>query len=148
MGELSHLPGGNAFAISLDETRMRQFKQALPLLKERAKTLNDLVDGAHFIVARRPLILDEAAAKLLDRDAMMVLARLVPVLAEIEPWSAETTESAIKSFADVEGLKLGKIAQPLRAALTGRATSPGIFDLLGILGREECLARIGDQIRI
>jgi glutamyl-tRNA synthetase len=73
---------------------------------------------------------------------------LVPFLAGIEPWSAETTEKAVKSFADAEGLKLGKIAQPLRAALTGRATSPGIFDVLGILGREECLARIGDQIRV
>jgi len=148
MAELPHLPGGDAFALSLDETRKQQFKQALPLLKERAKTLNDLLDGAHFIVAERPIVLDEAAAKLLDSDAMMILVRLYPLLAEIKPWSAETTENAVKSFAEAEGLKLGKIAQPLRAALTGRAKSPGIFEVLGILGREECLARIGDQIRV
>jgi glutamyl-tRNA synthetase len=148
MAELPHLPGGDAFAVSLDETRSGRLVQVLPLLKERAKTLNDLLDGAHFIVAERPLILDEAATRLLDKDAVMLLARLAPVLSEIEPWSAEATETAIKSFAEAQGLKLGKIAQPLRAVLTGRTTSPGIFEVLAILGREESLARIGDQIRL
>jgi glutamyl-tRNA synthetase len=148
MAELPHLPGGDAFAISLDETRSRLLKQALPLLQARARTLKDLVDGAHFIVAERPLILDEAAAKLLDKDAAMVLARLVPILSDTEPWSAEATERAVKSFVEAEGMKLGEIAQPLRAVLTGRTTSPGIFDVLAILGREESLARIGDQIRL
>jgi glutamyl-tRNA synthetase len=148
MAELPHLPGGDAFAVSLDETRGGRLVQVLPLLKERAKTLNDLLDGAHFIVAERPLILDEAATRLLDKDAVMLLARLAPVLSEIEPWSAEATETAIKSFAEAQGLKLGKIAQPLRAVLTGRTTSPGIFEVLAILGREESLARIGDQIRL
>jgi glutamyl-tRNA synthetase len=148
MAELPHLPGGDAFAVSLDETRSGRLVQVLPLLKERAKTLNDLLDGAHFIVAERPLILDEAATRLLDKDAVMLLARLAPVLSEIEPWSAEATETAIKSFAEAQGLKLGTIAQPLRAVLTGRTTSPGIFEVLAILGREESLARIGDQIRL
>ena len=88
---------------------------------------------------------DEAAAKLLDRDARTLLANILPVLMSVDEWSAATTEPAVKSFAEAQGTKLGKIAQPLRAALTGRKTSPGIFEVLAILGREESLARIGDQ---
>jgi glutamyl-tRNA synthetase len=148
IAELPHLPGGDAFAVALDNTRRRRLKLALPLLKERARTLNDLIESGYFIVAERPLVLDEAASKLLDKDAVMVLARLVPALSGIDVWTAEGVENAIKSFAEAEHLKLGKIAQPLRAVLTGRTTSPGIFEVLAILGREECLARIGDQIRI
>jgi len=148
LAELEHLPGGEAFEVLLDEPRRGRLKHALPLLKERAKTLNDLIDGAYFIVAERPLVLDAAAAKLLDRDAAMLMAKLVPVLEEIETWSVESTEAAVKFFAQAEGLKLGKIAQPLRAALTGKAASPGIFEVLAILGREESIARIGDQIRL
>lgn len=148
MAELEYLPGGEAFDARLDPLRCDRLRQVLPLLKERAKTLNDLVDGAHFIVAERPIALDEAAKKILDPEATMALARLVPVLDKIENWSVESTETAIKSFAQAEGLKLGKIAQPLRAVLTGRTTSPGIFEVLAILGREECIARIGDQIRL
>ncbi len=61
------------------------------------------------------------------------------------PWSAETTEAAVRAFAETNNLKLGAVAQPLRVALTGRTTSPGIFDVLAVLGRQECLARLGDQ---
>ncbi|KPK26152.1 MAG: glutamyl-tRNA synthetase [Betaproteobacteria bacterium SG8_40] len=148
MTELPHLPGGDAFEIRLTPSHRDQLRRALPLLKERAKTLKDLLDGANFIVAERPLELDAAAMKLMDGDAMMLLSRLVPALSSVEPWSADTIEPAIKSFAEAEQLKLGKIAQPLRAALTGRTTSPGIFDVLAILGRDESLARLGDQIRL
>jgi len=148
MAELPHLAGGDAFAVRLDEAHGARLLQALPLLKERAKTLQDLIEGAYFVVAERPLILDQAATALLDKDAAMLLAQLVPVLADIAPWSTEAAEAAIKAFAETEGVKLGKIAQPLRAVLTGKATSPGIFDVLAILGREESLARIGDQIRL
>jgi glutamyl-tRNA synthetase len=66
-------------------------------------------------------------------------------LAAVSPWSAETTEAAMRNFAEQNNLKLGAVAQPLRAALTGRTTSPGIFEVLAVLGREECLARLGDQ---
>ncbi|MDP4032332.1 MAG: glutamate--tRNA ligase, partial [Pseudorhodobacter sp.] len=119
---------------------------AMPVLKERAKTLVELWDGARFIVARRPLALDEKARKLLDGDGRAVLAAILPLLAGIEPWSAAHLEEQVKAFAEKQGLGLGKIAQPLRAALTGRAASPGIFDVLAVLGREESLARIGDQV--
>lgn len=148
IAELAHLPGGDAFEVRLDAARREQLKLALPLLKERAKTLNDLVDGAHFIIAERPLMLEDAAKALLDLDATLLLGRLIPVLKAVEEWSAGSIESAVKSFTESERLKLGKIAQPLRAVLTGRTRSPGIFDVLAILGREESLARISDQVRL
>lgn len=143
--EIPHLNNGKAFTDRLNDERRPQFVRAISLLQERSKTLCDLIDSAQFIVAERPLALDDAAEKILDPDARAVLARILPVLTGVEEWSAATTEKAVKSFAEAEGIKLGKIAQPLRAALTGRKTSPGIFDVLAILGREESLARIGDQ---
>jgi glutamyl-tRNA synthetase len=143
---LRFLPGGDAFSEKLDDHRREQLRQALPLLKERAKTLLDLIDGAGFIVADRPLAMDEAATALLAKDgARDALAALLPVL-EAEPdWSAAALEAAVKAHAASAGVKLGAIAQPLRAALTGRAASPGIFDVLAILGRDESIARIRDQ---
>jgi len=142
---LPHLAGGSDFAAKLDGDRKRKFREALPLLKERAKTLVDLVDGAAFIVAERPLAIDKPAAALLNEDSRGLLGRLLPALAEITDWTAPATEAAVKSFAEAEGVKLGAVAQPLRAALTGRAASPGIFEVLAVLGREESLARIGDR---
>jgi len=119
---------------------------AMPGLKERAKTLVELADGAQFLFAKRPLALDEKAAALLDADARAVIAGLLPLLETIGDWSAATTESVVRAYAEGAGLKLGKAAQPLRAALTGRSTSPGVFDVLAVLGREESLARLRDQI--
>ncbi len=141
---LPHLPDGPAFAAKLAR-HGAAVKAALPLLKERAKTLNDLIAGAHFIVAERPLAVDAAAAALLDADARQLLSRLRPVLEALADWSVAATEGAVKTFAAEHDLKLGKVAQPLRAALTGRAASPGIFEVLVILGRAESLARIADQ---
>jgi glutamyl-tRNA synthetase len=123
-------------------------RQALPFLKDRAKTLVDLIEGAAFIVAERPLVPDEAAAPLLDKDgARAALAEVLPVLRDARDWSAPALEAVVKAYAASAGMKLGAIAQPLRAALTGRAASPGIFDVLAILGRDESLARIADQAR-
>jgi glutamyl-tRNA synthetase len=141
---LPHLAGGKEFAGRLDAVRRSRFRAALPLLKERARTLVDLIDGATFLVAERPLAPDKAAAQLLTPDARKLLGRLVPALAALGEWTAEATETAVKSFAEAEAIKLGVIAQPLRAALTGRAASPGIFEVLAVLGRDESLARIAD----
>jgi len=143
---LPFLPGGEAFAAQLTEQRRLQLRAALPHLKERAKTLNDLVAGAAFIFAERPLKLDEAAAALLDPPARSLLADVHAVLGAASEWHHVNLEAALKEFVTGKGLKLGKVAQPLRAALTGKATSPGIFDVLAILGRDESLARIADQI--
>ncbi|SHG03325.1 glutamyl-tRNA synthetase [Kaistia soli DSM 19436] len=141
---LPHLPGGSVMAELLDQAKIAQLAMALPGLKERAKTLVELKDGAAFIFAIRPLVPDEKAAAILDADARALLGRLHELLSETA-WTIEATEAAVKAFAEAEGLKLGKVAQPLRAALTGRSTSPGIFDVLMTLGREESLGRIADQ---
>ena len=142
---LPYLDGGDAFAAALDETKRAQLRAALPGLKARAKTLNELLDGASFLFARRPLALDDKAAQLLSQDARARLAALSPKLAAIPDWTAAAAENVVRDLSVELGVKLGDLAQPLRAALTGRATSPGIFDVLEILGRDESLARIADQ---
>jgi glutamyl-tRNA synthetase len=142
---LPHLPQGEAFAAKLNDTRRGQLRASMPLLKDRAKTLPDLIDRAAFIVAERPLDIDAAAAALLTDEARGVLKKLIPALSAVTTWSTAETEAAVKDFAARNDFKLGAVAQPLRAALTGRAASPGIFDVLSILGREESLARIADQ---
>jgi glutamyl-tRNA synthetase len=118
---------------------------AMAGLKERAKTLVELAAGARFIVAERPLVLDDSAVGLLTAEARNLLGDLSADLKMVEPWSAETTEQAVRAFAERKGLKLGNVAQPLRAALTGRTTSPPIFDVLAVLGKSESLGRLQDQ---
>jgi glutamyl-tRNA synthetase len=142
---LPYLPGGEAMLARLDDAKQAQLRSALPGLKERAKTLVELKDGAAFLFSERPLSLDEKAAAILDADARTLLKSLHDVLSGVNDWTIEATENAVKAFAEAQGLKLGKVAQPLRAALTGRSTSPGIFDVLVVLGREEALGRIADQ---
>jgi len=143
---LPHLPNGEALAAKLDGKAKAQLLQAMPGLKERAKTLVELADSAWFIVADRPLTLDEKAAAILDADAKAILKAVLPGLQALGDWSAANAEQVVRVHAEQAGLKLGKVAQPLRAALTGRSTSPGVFDVLAVLGRDESLARISDQI--
>ena len=118
--------------------------RAMPGLKVRAKSVNELAEGAQFLFAARPLDMDEKAAALLEGGAPDLLAAVHAKLSELDAWSAEATEQAVREVAEGQGAKLGQVAQPLRAALTGRATSPGIFDVLALLGRDESLARIAD----
>jgi glutamyl-tRNA synthetase len=118
---------------------------AMPELKARAHTVNELADGAHFLFAERPLQMDEAAAAL-TADAREILRSAHDALVALAKWDAPSLEAAIREVAENGGVKLGKLAQPLRAALTGRTTSPGIFDVLVLLGRNESLARISDQM--
>jgi glutamyl-tRNA synthetase len=120
--------------------------KAMPELKARAHTLNELADGARFLFVGRPLEMDEAAAALLTSGAGDLLHSTFDKLSALAEWDAPALEAAIREVAEGRGLKLGKLAQPLRAALTGRTTSPGIFDVLALLGREESLARIADQM--
>ncbi len=142
---LPHVAGGPAIAEKLTPRAREQFLAAMPSLKERAKTLLELIDGAQFLFAGRPLPLDEKAGALLTPDARMILRDIAGGLAAVEPWTAEEIERAIRTFAETKGLKLGAAAQPLRAALTGRTTSPGIFEVMVLLGKSESLARIADQ---
>lgn len=128
-----------------DEAKQKMLAEAMPGLKERAKTLVELIDSAYYILADRPLELDQKASKLLDEDARKHLARLTESFRDASQWTSELLEQKARAYAEEQGLKLGKVAQPLRAALTGRAISPGVFDVLVTLGREESLARLSDQ---
>jgi glutamyl-tRNA synthetase len=116
---------------------------AMPGLKERAKTLVELLDSAYYLYAKVPLDFDAKAAALLDEAARGRLASMRQRLAELPGWDAAGLEAAVRAYAEEAGIKLGQIAQPLRAALTGRTTSPGLFDVMAVLGRDECLARLG-----
>ncbi len=123
----------------------KQLLAAMPGLKERAKTLLDLVEGARYIYSGRPLALDDRAAGLLTAEARSLLGEISDELRQVEPWTVEATEQAVRAFAERRGIKLGGVAQPLRAALTGRTTSPPIFDVLAVLGKNESLSRLQDQ---
>jgi glutamyl-tRNA synthetase len=142
---LPHRPDGGAIAAKMTPHLREQWLAAMPSLKERAKTLVDLIDGAHFLLADRPIPLDERATGLLTPEARALLQDVGADLGRVEPWTAEATEQAVRTFAERRGAKLGSVAQPLRAALTGRTTSPGIFEVLIVLGKAESLARIADQ---
>jgi len=118
---------------------------AMPGLKERAKTLVELLDSAYYLYAARPLQLDEKAAALLA-DGRPRLAGIAERLEAVSDWTAQSVEAVVRAHADAIGAKLGQVAQPLRAALTGRATSPGLFDVMAVLGKDETLLRIRDQV--
>jgi glutamyl-tRNA synthetase len=141
---LPEIEGGPAFAAQLDGDLRSRLLALMPALKGRAKTLVELFHSAAFLVADRPLSMDEKAAALLDAEARRRLGALGGALSGAA-WSAAELEAAVRAFAEAEGVKLGNIAQPLRAALTGSVSSPPIFDVLVGLGREESLARIADQ---
>jgi len=136
------LEAGHGTAVS-DEQRAALIR-LMPALKPRAKLLTDLCEGAGFLFHQRPLPFTEKAAKILDNDARSLLGRLLPDIEAVNGWQIEGLEASVREFAETADLKLGKVAQPLRAALTGSTVSPGIFDVLGALGREESLARIRD----
>ncbi len=119
--------------------------RAIPVLKTRAKNVDELIEGAAFLFAKHPLEMTEKAAKLLDQDGRKRLALVSEHLAKENDWTIVALEASTKSLAEDLGLGLGKLAQPMRAALTGTTTSPGIFDVLVLLGRDEALARLDAQ---
>lgn len=135
----------DAAASAKYEAGRDQLITALGGLKARAKTLIELVNGAAFLFADRPLQLDEKAAGILNDGGREILGRLIAELDGQTNWTAEALEEIVKSFAEANDIKLGKIAQPLRASLTGTTVSPGIFDVLAVLGRDEALGRIRDH---
>jgi glutamyl-tRNA synthetase len=143
---VSDLPDGGPLLDRIGKDGWEKLERAMPGLKERAKTLIELLDNADYLFASRPIALDEKASKLLDAAGRETLAALLPALEEAPAWSPEALEACVREFAEATDRKLGKVAQPLRAALTGRSTSPGIFDVLEVLGREEALGRIADQV--
>ena len=142
---LPYLEGMQWLADGIAEKGEAPLIAAMAGLKDRAKTLIELAASAAYLYATRPLPLDEKAAAILNDEGRAALASVLPVLESAAEWQAAALEAAVKVHAEAAGLKLGKIAQPLRAALTGKATSPGVFDVLEVLGRSESLARLKDQ---
>jgi glutamyl-tRNA synthetase len=142
---LPEAEGGPELLARIQAVGWERFGAALPSLQTRAKTLKDLVDGAGYLLARRPLSLDDKAAKLFDAGAKADLNRVLEQLEKVTDWQAPVLESVVRDFAESAGLKLGKIAQPLRVALTGTTVSPPVFDVMAVLGRDEALARLRDQ---
>ncbi|MEX2311974.1 MAG: glutamate--tRNA ligase, partial [Rhodospirillales bacterium] len=128
----------------LAEGAESRVKMGMDGLKERAKNLNELTENAKFYAISRPLQPDEKASQILTEDAKQTLTAFRADVAEIADWTAENVQSAAKAYAEAHALKLGMVAQPLRAALTGSTVSPGIFEVMAVLGREETLARLDD----
>jgi glutamyl-tRNA synthetase len=142
---LPHFASGAELASKMTPALRAKLLAAMPGLKERAKTLIELVESARFLWAERPIPIEDKAKALLTPDARKILAGLAQDLEAMPDWTPAATENTVRSFAERNALKLGAVAQPLRAALTGRTTSPGIFEVIGVLGRDESLARLKDQ---
>ena len=140
-----HLSEDAGFPRPLTDEDWQNYEKAMPGLQERAKTLIELIDSARYLFATRPLEIDAKAQKILKSDARALLARVADKLEGIDTWNGAAIETAIREIAEAEDLKLGKVAQPLRAAMTGTNVSPGIFDVLDVLGRDEVIARLRDQ---
>jgi glutamyl-tRNA synthetase len=133
------------FAGKITSEGWRKLEMAMPGLKERAKTLVELLVSSRYIFVQRPIDIDEKAKKLLEGESRSHLAALHEQFSALPVWDAAALEAATRSYAEDLGGKLGAVAQPLRAALTGRTTSPSVFDVLHVLGRDESLNRIADQ---
>ena len=142
---LPHIAGGDELAGKMTPALREKMRIAMPGLKERAKTLVELFEATRFLWASRPLDISDQAKALLTADAKALLGALLPELEKVADWTATGVEAVVRPYAERAGQKLGAVAQPLRAALTGRTTSPPIFDVLAVLGRDESLARLRDQ---
>jgi glutamyl-tRNA synthetase len=127
----------------LTQTGREQMLAAMPGLKERARTIPQILDMASFILGRRPFAPDAAGAKALAGAPAGMLEKLTSRLRNAS-WTTDDLEAAVRDFAAAEGVGLGKVAQPLRVALSGRTVSLGVFDMMRILGRDETLARLED----
>jgi glutamyl-tRNA synthetase len=131
--------------LALSEKARARLIAAMPSLKERAKTLVELADGAEFLFTDGARTLDEAAQKVLSEEARRLNGEFLALMAA-SPWEAAVLEEKARSFAESKGLKLGQVAQPLRAAVTGKTTSPPIFAMLEVLGKDEAVTRIEAHI--
>lgn len=131
----------------LDQTGKNRLLMGMNGLKERAKIVPELVENASFYVKPRPLSYNEKAAKLLDEEGLARLGILKDPLENLSDWTEENLEKVTKDVAEKAEVKLGKIAQPLRAALTGSNMSPGIFEVMVVLGKEETLLRLEDATK-
>ncbi|MDG1857981.1 MAG: hypothetical protein P8I94_02685, partial [Emcibacteraceae bacterium] len=131
---------------SITESEKETLVNAIDGLKNRAKNLIDLADSAKFLFASRPLEVIPKAAKALNDDAKIILSKIHDDLNAATSWDQDTLQSIIEEFVEREEVGFGKVAQPMRAALTGSNVSPGISEVLDWLGKDESLTRIKDQI--
>ncbi|WP_108258015.1 glutamate--tRNA ligase [Mangrovicoccus ximenensis] len=129
----------------LDATQRERLSAAMYCLKDRAKTLPDLLEKAEFALSSRPIRPDEKATKALDAVSIGILCELTPQL-QSASWTRNDLEAVIADFMDPRELKFGKLAGPLRAALAGRTVTPSVYDMMLVLGREETLARLEDVL--
>ena len=141
---IEHLEAKNGAPLS--EADSIALGRAIPVLKTRAKTIPDLAEQARFVLAKRPLVLDDAAKSLMKDDFRQRLKRLEQKLAAEPHWEHAALAAALKAFAADEGVGLGQIGPGLRAALTGGTPAPDLGQALELLGRDEALARIADQV--
>ncbi len=126
----------------LTEAQWTRIVAGMPGLKPRAKTVNELSENAEFYAVDRYLTFTDKARSLLKPDSLAILDDVADLLADTTPWTEEAVENMVRQVAERHEVKLGKVAQPLRAALTGSTVSPGIFEVAAVLGREETLARL------
>ena len=145
-GFLPYAANGEALAARFAEVGWEKLAAAMPSIKDRAKTLPELIEKADFLLIKRPIKPDEKAAKLFDADAKATLAAVLARLEAVSDWQAPTLEAAVRAHGEAVGAKLGDLAAPLRIALSGKTVAPPIFDVLAVLGREEALARIRDSV--
>ena len=140
------IEGGSFITDNLNDQKRDMLVKAIPALKDRSKTLIDFAKSAAFIFEQRPIPMEEKAANLLDENGILVIKGIISEFENLPDWRAETVEACIRDYTENNNLKLGKVAQPIRAAITGKGTSPGAFDVLQILGKKETLLRMQDTI--
>ncbi|QFT63615.1 glutamate--tRNA ligase [Roseivivax sp. THAF30] len=128
---------------ALTEGQRVLLSEGMYCLKDRAKTLPELLEKGRFIFAERPIVPEEKAAKALDDVSQGILSELTPQLRNAN-WSRDNLEVVLNASAEAHGIKFGKLAGPLRAALAGRAVTPSVFDMMLVLGRDETIARLDD----
>jgi glutamyl-tRNA synthetase len=117
--------------------------QALPFLKKSAKTFQELIDKAYFLMISRPVVRDEKAAEALDAVSRGILQSLTPRLQNAS-WAKEALEPVLNQIAEENGIGFGKLAAPLRAAIAGRTVTPSVYDMMLVIGRDETVARLRD----
>ena len=128
---------------SLSEEKIQLLSSGLYCLKDRAKTISELIDKAHFILTSRPIQMSSDANSSLDKEALEMLGILTPHLHNAT-WTREELEQICNSVAERHGVKFGKLASPIRAALSGQTKTPSVFDMMLVLGRNETIARINN----
>ncbi|MCA0202311.1 MAG: glutamate--tRNA ligase, partial [Proteobacteria bacterium] len=126
--------------------QITRLKQAMPILKQRAKTLPEIADGAVFFVGRRPVQIDEKAATILAEGGKIAIEGVLPALEWAPSWTHGEIEARVRSYAEQAGQKLGKVAPPLRAAVCGTLNSPPLFEVMEVLGQEETIARLKESV--